>query len=451
MKKVLSFMLSAALGASVFVGSGLNAESESGSNNNFVLFGDSIASGYGLAENEYNYGQICADYYDSDVANYAVSGDTSDDLLKVIAGLDASQRQTVADSGIIVISVGGNDILHYTSKYLINYAAKKNMLNAGYTSADIPDDPDIGDLKKYVNFDGKGGLIEYAKSGFIAASELAGELKLLAANLRIGDNEKYEGIIANKTVPNIQKAVNDIKAINPDAKIIVQTIYQPIQIEKSYIDENYGENASAYNDLIGQIRSNYRFVMEAFRTELQQVEGIAVADVLYDFTSVADGVSQNALNPGHANYFTDIQKSGDERDLHPNQKGHLAIAAKIINTVGELHDDSGLLSQLYKNLNDKSKYPSIALDTYKTAAGKIMKGDVNFDEKVDSRDTALVMKNYANLSSGGEGILSEIQSDCSNVNGDEKCNLEDAYEIMKYYTYVSAGNICTFEEFQKIK
>lgn len=442
-------MLSAALAASVLCGSSLSACGEPASNKNFVLFGDSIASGYGLDKNESNYGQICADYYGSEVANYAVSGDTSDDLLEVIAALDASQKQKVADSGIIVISVGGNDILHYTSKYLINYAAKKNMLNAGYTAADIPEDPGISDLKKYVNIDGEGGLMEYAKSGFVAASELAGELKVLSANLRIS-SEKYEGVIVNKTIPNIQNAVNEIKAINPDARIIVQTIYQPVQIEKSYIDKTYGANASAYSDFLGQIRSNYRSVMEAFRTELQKVEGIEIADVLYEFTSVADGVSQNAANPGHAGYFTDIKKQGEERDLHPNQKGHLAIAATIINTVGELHDDSGLLSQIYKDLNDRSEYPPIALDTYKTAAGKLMLGDVNFDEKIDSRDAALVLKNYASVSTGSD-YFSKLQNDCADVNGDTRSNVYDAVEIMKYYTYVSAGNICTLEEFRNMK
>ena len=188
--------------------------------------------------------------------------------------------------------------------------------------------------------------------------------------------------------------------------------------------------------------------MDAFRTELKTVEGIEIADVYYEFTSVADGVSQNANNPGHACYFVNTQTADmDEMDIHPNQKGHLAIASEIITTLGVTNDDDGLLSDIYKTLTDKYDYPLIALDTYKTAAGNIMLGDVNFDEKIDARDAAVVLSEYAGIATGTDTSLSEIQASCADVDGDGKVMATDASRILEYYAYISSGKNESLEDF----
>lgn len=87
----------------------------------FVLFGDSIAEGYTRTGYvEHNYGEICADYLGGTATNYAVSGDTTDDLVTVIENLDSAQKTVVSDAEYIIISAGGNDIIKYSSKYLLN-------------------------------------------------------------------------------------------------------------------------------------------------------------------------------------------------------------------------------------------------------------------------------------------------------------------------------------------
>lgn len=447
MKKTISVLLSAAMGINMLSGLTSSVCAEEQTNRNFVIFGDSIAAGYGLDEDEYNYGEICADYYGSEVENYAVSGDDTEDLLEVLSGLDAAQKKKVSEAGVIVISIGGNDMLGYASKYLINYAAKKGFLNEGYTIADIPENPSVSDLSKYVNILGAEGLMNYAASNANAALELGSELKILCANLRLS-SDKYEGVILNKTIPNIKKAAAQLRELNPDARIIVQTVYQPFQLEKSFIDAEFGNKATLVNTIVGQLRMNLRQVMDTFKTELMNIEGIEIADVYYEFTSLADGVSQNANNPGNAHYFVNVQTvDRNEADIHPNQKGHLAIASEIITTLGDVHDDKGLLSDVYKKLSDKYDYPHIALDTYKTAAGNIMLGDVNFDEKIDARDAALVLGEYAGAATGADTSLSEIQADCADVDDDGKVMATDAARILEYYAYVSAGNNVSLEDF----
>ena len=447
MKKVFSVLLSAAMGINLLGASVLSADAEKQQNMDMVIFGDSIASGYGLGKGEYNYGEICADYYDSQVKNYASAGDDTEDLLKVISGLDAAKKKVVSEAGVVVISIGGNDLFGYAARYLVEYAAKKGFLKDGVTLEEIPEELGISDFMKYVKLRGEGSLMEYASSSMTAALELVSEMKILCANLRI-QSDKYDGVIQSKTIPNIEKAVAEIRELNPDARIIVQTIYQPFQLEKSFIDENYGSNASNINTFMGQIRMNFRQVMDTFRTELMAVEGIEIADVYYEFTSVADGVAQNANNPGHACYFVNTQTANmDEMDIHPNQKGHLAIASEIITTLGVTNDDDGLLSGIYKKISDKYDYPLIALDTYKTAAGNIMRGDVNFDEKIDARDVAIVLDEYAGISTGTDTRLSEIQTTCADADGDGKVTASDAAGILEYYAAASAGRTDSFDEF----
>lgn len=444
MKKMISALMAAAISLSSAAFPTVSAEDAA--SKDIVIFGDSIAAGYGLdPEKEHNYGEICADYLGCSVNNYAVSGDTTSDMLEVIAGLSDEEKQTVADAGYIIISIGGNDLIHYASKQILNFAATKKLLKEGYTAADIPEDPDITDLMLMVSLTGEGSLGEYAQSGIKAALELNRELSRLSANLRISSGD-YEGIIPNKVIPNIQTAVSQLHAINPDARIIIQTIYQPIQIEQSYVNENYGEGSN-YATVLTAIREKFEDILSVYSDGISGIEWAEVADVKYQFTSLPEGVTQNDANPGHAAYFTDILAPDDEKDFHPNQRGHVAIAATILQQIGDLHDDTGMLTDTFKNLGDTISYPGIALDTYKTVAGNFILGDVTFDGAVDGRDATRVLMDYADVSSGKGPSLSTLQQKAANINLDEFSDGRDATLILRYYAYASSGGTISPDEF----
>ena len=446
MKRFIAAVLAAAMTAGAAGSYAVTAADAKNTDHDIVIFGDSIAAGYGLdTKTEYNYGQICADYLGGTVANYAVSGDTTDDMLKVIGSLDASQKQALKNAEYVVISIGGNDLIHYAAKYVLNYAAENNLLVSGKTAADIPAEPTASHLLTLLD---RSKLSAYASSTNNAADLLV-TLKKLCNNLMV-KNESYEGVIPEKVIPNIKTAVKNIKAINPNARIIVQTIYQPIQFDNEYLAANYGSNASTYVKLFGQLRSNFEKVLQLYAKELGGIDGIEIADVNHEFTSLKEGEAQNNDNPGHAAYFVNIQESGSKRDIHPNQKGHLAIASTILNTIGELHDDSGLLSGIFKSLTDTSAYPLIAVDTYKKAAGNLMLGDVNFDEKIDARDASRVLKNYTYIADDpNSAILSEIQLKQSDVNGDTLSDAKDASALLRFYAYLSNNEYCPIDEFLK--
>ena len=373
MRKFISVLVSAAVSASAIAITPTSAEGKKAASekSGMVILGDSIAAGFTVNGNvEHNYGEICGDYLGCDVANYAVVGDDTDDLIKLIDGMSSAQKSKVANAEYIVVSIGGNDIIEYVARRLLDFAATKtdyNFFNEGYSAADIPAKPSLTELMKILNLKGEGGIEEYATSSASALLELNSTVTGISADLCYND-EKHDGYIANNIIPNVKNATAKIKAINPDAKIIVQNIYQPFQFQPDYVAEVYGKNSSKAS-IINVIRFQLEKVMKAYDTELNTVEGIDKVDVKAEFTSLDE--TPSISSPGHASYFIDVQTGRIiTADVHPNQKGHLAIAAAILDKIGDLHDDNGLLRKVYNGLDDKEKYPEIALKTYKKVAGK---------------------------------------------------------------------------------
>lgn len=446
MKRFIAAILAAAMTAGTAASYAVTAADNKNTDHDIVILGDSISAGYGLnKDTEYNYGQICADYLGGNAYNYAVSGHTTKDLHNVLKNLSDEQKQTFKDAEYVVVSIGGNDLMHYASKYFLEFAASNGLLIDGKTAADIPADPTVNTLLALLDTD---KLSAYA-SNLLNASDLIAELKKLCNHLMV-KTDKYEGVIPTQIIPEIEACAKLIKELSPDSRIIFQTVYQPIQFEKQYLTAEFGSKASSYVTISGQIRVNFENVLKEFSKELKELEGIEVTDINYEFTSLKENEAQNNDNPGHAAYFVNIQKAGKERDIHPNQKGHLAIASAVLNTIGELHDDHGLLSGIFKSLTDTSSYPIIAVDTYKKAAGNLILGDVNFDEKIDARDASRVLKNYTYISDDPEtAILSVLQTKQSDVNSDTLSDAKDASAILRYYAYISNNEYCPIDEFLK--
>lgn len=440
MKKHLSFILAAALTMASFPA--VTASAADDDKKDFVVIGDSIAAGEirdGFVE--YNYGEILADYYGGTVANYATSGMDSDVLLKSVKELSDEQKNAVKEAECVVISIGGNDIIHYFSKSMLTYFAEpnpandfKNFLKAGYTEADIPEEPTIDDLMKMVDAD---SVANFSKN-MVNALELLGEIRGTASKLRNSSN----GYIKTHIVKNLTDTIAEIKSINPDAEIVVQNIYQPVQLTPDYLAKTYG-SGSKYIDIVGQVRDVAEGLTSSFDEQLAAVAadtGVKKADIRTDFTSMEDGVTQSDANPGHAAYFVDIATGSlSTGDVHPNQKGHLAIASKIITTLGDTHNDGGLLSDIYENLSDKASYPAAALKTYEAAAGTYMMGDVTFDGIIDGRDATMVLTDYAATSTGKATKFRYRQNITAEVNGDSIIDGRDATTILTYYAKASAG------------
>ena len=131
----------------------------------YVVLGDSIAQGFGIYNRDKaSYGRIVADTIDYAYANYGVNGLRSWDLIELLAREDVAR--SVTDADIISLSIGGND----------------------YLQQDLPK---------------------------------------IAFRLMQGDEKILNDIEANYK-EYFAEIINILRDLNPDAVILVQTLYNPM-------------------------------------------------------------------------------------------------------------------------------------------------------------------------------------------------------------------------------
>ena len=435
----------------------VSAEGTSPKLDSMVVLGDSIASGYGLSEDEHTYSEICADYFGAELSNFAKSGLDSYELLDIVENLTDDQKTTIENTDVVVISTGGNDIMNYIVKQFLDFSASHNLLADGYTSADIPENPSSKDMKMI----DQNAFKNYANSGITASQALNTLIKSTSRNLRLTTNNN-RGIIPNEVMVNIDKIVKKIKEINPDTQVIVQTVYQPLQLSKSYVEKNY---SSGHAIMINTLRYTLDEVMDTFRDELQKIQDIEIIDV-YDTFTANGNIESTSDNPGHAYYFTDMQESyvtiggANSLNVHPNQKGHLAISSLLIDKIKVNDKETGesvkpvsaerpvdettgevvptVFNQVYYSIEDIGDYPPLAMEQIvETIPDKVYPGDIDNDGFIDANDATAILTEYASLSTSGETTLTEEESNKADTNYDGIVDANDATQVLMYYAYLS--------------
>ncbi len=240
-----------------------------------TVLGDSIPAGFGLegykgdpCYNCKSYPNILAEKYglkaNNNYHNLAVSGATSADLLNLLQNEKTSNQLKYSDT--IIISIGGNDILH------VLY----NALGEGLGNS-ISDISSIEDLISSV------GLPQLMKIS-----------KYIEENMPIA----LEGFAYN-----LDSIVDSIKAVNPEALIIVQTIYNPF--------ESF-EQLEAIQELSVSTVADFNKIIADSATDEDGNKRYLVSDIAAEFK-------------GKANALTNIGKY----DIHPNTDGHKAIAETL--------------------------------------------------------------------------------------------------------------------------
>ena len=198
---------------------------------NMLFLGDSIAEGYGLEGFETDkyscssYANILRDRYakelegkcNENMINDAVSGDTSEQLLTHLTNGEFDQN--LATSDVVVISIGGNDILEIFLDFLEN------------------------DLK-----------ISFNES---SASLDLGNISPLGVAQSLGDMSDNIDKALEKFDENLIK-ISDYINQKTDSVVIIQTLYNPIEnIDQLEILENFAEKKiSKLNEHIKNNASN---------------------------------------------------------------------------------------------------------------------------------------------------------------------------------------------------
>ncbi len=274
------------------------------SNGGLAVFGDSIATGFGLdgysgtpdsaaasfantlaAKNSLKYG---VDYY-----NLAVDGMTSTDLLANLAA--GTYDSVIAASDTIVISIGGNDLIGAVVKVLTDYMTK----NAAMLKM-------LGiDMSQGMGTDGLASLL-----GMMTGEQAAMISKTMATILTSEDATAAYTAAAETYAKNITAIYTKILSVNPRANVIHVTPYNPF----AGIVIPGGLDLSALSTLT----DTYVKLMAASTAK--------VGDALTAGKPLnLSVISLDAIFTDKAMALTNMLAM----DIHPNADGHALIAASI--------------------------------------------------------------------------------------------------------------------------
>lgn len=227
-----------------------------------VFLGDSIAQGYGLAdlENE-RYSSLIAAEYGCTVHNYAIPGDDGADLLAL---LDEGACTELANATVIVLSIGAN-----------------NVLKAAETLAPY---------------------LEQVQNGTVQTIDMSETFDVIVAGI---DRFKTE-------LPQI---IQKIRAVNADAQIIFQTVYNPYRDYTEFKVEQNGLQLS-----FAAFSASCVIGINDVIKENADEQGYTVCDIYEPFKEY-EGNLINAL------------PDGSNVDPHPNAEGHRQLAILVAGAV----------------------------------------------------------------------------------------------------------------------
>lgn len=250
-----------------------------------VVIGDSISSGYGLAnyvagssnQTVQNFANAIAKEYDltygESFFNLAVDGYKSNDILNKIKANSA----TLKDADLILVTAGGNDLM------LPLFVALADVMGSSISSLEEG-----------------AALVKSLMTADEAATEA---LRNSYAAKKSSIDDSMQALIDN-FASNLDKINEEIKKVAPKAKVVIQTIYDPLndtlltQSALKFVDEAFVQNyMGKANDVIKAKAEAYRFVL---------------VDTAERFI-------------GKAVICTNIMSF----DIHPNAYGHDIIASLI--------------------------------------------------------------------------------------------------------------------------
>ena len=265
----------------------------------YVALGDSITTGYGLADNEQSFAEQVSTAGSLTLEDsFAQDGLTSAELLEQLSEEDV--KAAVTDTDFITITIGGNDLLGALYGYL---AAK-------YSDAH-PEEPQMtaeGIADK---------LAKLSMSDVNFIQELIGYMPDFG-----GSTEATTALAAYSA--NLAAILTSIQNLNPNAQVVVLNQYNP-----------YKQAAENPNPALTIVGVDISEVFGAFEAGVTALNGATAAVVNgYANVQVADVKTvfdKEETNPCNAN-FSDLD--APSFDIHPNAAGHQLLAG----VVGEIVD-----------------------------------------------------------------------------------------------------------------
>ena len=291
-KRILSTLLALCLALSLLPASALAAGGEQKS---YVALGDSITTGYGLAENETGFAKQVADSNGYTLTNLAQDGATSTDLLEVVTS--EANADTLKNADLITVTIGGNDLMNALYAYLAEEYNNKQNSDTPITAADV----------KASLAGEEGAVVKQITMLVFAISNISDFQSSLIAN------SAYDTLW-----DNFVEIIETIREINQNAQLIVVNQYNP------YSHLTTGISGLDLSSVISAFDSAVQVLNEAISSG-ETIAGYTVADVYTKFKEAEN-------NPCNASVSPSINL-----DFHPNATGHGLIA----DTISALLTDEG--------------------------------------------------------------------------------------------------------------
>ena len=254
----------------------------------YVALGDSITTGYGLAEEETAFPTTVANNVGATLTNLAADGETSASLLTKLQ-TDGSVKTAVSDADVITITIGGNDLMDALYAYLAEKYNEGKDESTQMTAEQIKE-----------MLTGQGGAVNIGTlwslitplTQFPSATEFTTAVDMFSSNL--------------------SSIISQIKMLNAGARIVVVTQYNPYS---HLSNRTIGSVVTAFNNGIQQLNE-----------KISSQTDIKVADVYTAFSS------QNTSNNPLCNATFTMNGYNLEEinlDFHPNAAGHGVIAGVV--------------------------------------------------------------------------------------------------------------------------
>ena len=381
----------------------LTADSSTSLPKKIVVLSDSI-SGYTEALNDKDdlvYPAILSNYYDIESVNYFKIGATSDELLDILTNYGENEKNNFKEADAVVISAGANDYLR----------AVKALAAKLYPDKYNENDP-YGSILNIVND------VTNSKNAALEFATLITQLNAAVST------------VAEPALDNVAKICEEIRKINPDCKILVQSIYNPALFTQEGLNGLLKSKPALFSTGYNMIRNVFRNNLVSFNEGLQEIDGITIADVNKIFT-----VTDSDNNYGYADVYSNMLND-DARDFHPNSLGHIAIAAEIIKILGytDKSDAADYISKYFADLPDECKKDLLT-------ELSITIGDGDKDGNIDASDASIALSLYAaaqtgsditQLSTGNERIALDVDKN-------HTIDASDASTILAHYADVQSG------------
>ena len=286
MKKIFAFLVALVLAVSAC--SALAEEPAV-----YLALGDSITTGYGLAEDEMCFAELLAQANGYALINRAVNGNTAAGILAQLT--DPMTLMDVRRADLITITCGGNDMMG------LLYQQIADVYNALVPEKMAMLMVEAGDVTGIMT----NGADPRQQALLLAALTVLEGNEEMGVEPFVQSEMMEEGLTSYLTTMGL--VVMSLRRANPEASIIVATQYNPYnRFDGSFAALNAGMESGAA-------------ALSGFIRDYAAVLGYQLADVYAAFSASGENLMNACMEPLNL-------------DFHPNAAGH-ALIAEVFNAV----------------------------------------------------------------------------------------------------------------------